>query len=82
MCPGDRLLAFTDGLPEALDRQDRDFGGDRVLAAVSAPADSPQALLCGLQAELAQHVDGREPHDDVTLLCLFAESTAPTSRPG
>lgn len=69
---GDRLLAFTDGLPEALSPLHQDFGEDRVEAALISPSDSPQALLARLQTTLALHVGGGEPHDDVTLLCLFA----------
>jgi serine phosphatase RsbU (regulator of sigma subunit) len=68
---GDRLLVFSDGLPEALSPQNQDFGGERVSAAITQPADSPQALLSSLQDALARHVGNRDPHDDVTLLCLF-----------
>ena len=69
---GDRLLVFTDGLPEALSPQNLALGGERVSAALAAPAEGPQALLAQLQTMLSQHVATREPHDDVTLLCLFA----------
>jgi phosphoserine phosphatase RsbU/P len=74
--PGARLLVFSDGLPEALSPDKVDFGASRVSAAISKAASSPQALLQDLQAELALHVDGREPHDDVTMLCLFAQQSA------
>lgn len=74
--PGDRLLAFTDGLPEALSPQDEPFGEARVRAAFhpqpSHEGTGPQALLAGLGAALAQHMGERPPHDDVTLLCLAA----------
>lgn len=72
---GDRLLVYSDGLPEALNPQNQGFGGERVSAAIAQPVHSPQALLASLQDALDRHVDGRDPHDDVTLLCLFA--TAP-----
>jgi serine phosphatase RsbU (regulator of sigma subunit) len=70
---GDRLLVFTDGLPEALSPQGRSFGDETVREALVSAVHGPQALLERLQALLSQHVAGREPHDDVTLLCLFAE---------
>jgi phosphoserine phosphatase RsbU/P len=76
LMPGDRLLAFTDGLPEARDPLGREFGSDRVAAVLARPMDSPETLLSVLHAELAQHVDGRDAHDDVTLLCLFARPGA------
>ena len=69
---GDRLLVFTDGLPEALSPQGLALGDDVVSSVMTTAADSPQTLLAKLQAELSRHVAGREPHDDVTLLCLFA----------
>jgi serine phosphatase RsbU (regulator of sigma subunit) len=49
------------------------FGEARVLSAFRACADSPQALLAILSADLAQHIGERPPHDDVTMLSLFAE---------
>jgi phosphoserine phosphatase RsbU/P len=70
---GDRLLVFTDGLPEALSPQGQSFGDESVREALVSAVQGPQALLERLQALLSQHVAGREPHDDVTLLCLFAQ---------
>ncbi len=72
MQPGDSLLAFTDGLPEALSPQDQPFGEERVSAALMAARGSPQTLLADLNAQLARHMAERAPHDDVTLLCLSA----------
>lgn len=73
--PRDRLLVFSDGLPEALSPQGVAFGADRVAAALARAAGGPQDLLTDIQASLSQHVGDRAPHDDVTLLCLFAEGT-------
>lgn len=73
---GDRILLTTDGLPEALNPQDQAFGELRVAASIGRAALGPQALIDSLYAELAQHVDGRQAHDDVTMLCLFAHATS------
>jgi phosphoserine phosphatase RsbU/P len=70
---GDNLFMFSDGLPEALNSQNMAFGEARVLSAFRACAHSPQALLAILSADLAQHIGERPPHDDVTMLSLFAE---------
>ena len=70
---GDRILLATDGLPEALDPKDEAFGEHRVAALFGAATHSPQELLARMHAELMQHVNGRQAHDDVTMLCLFAE---------
>lgn len=69
---GDRILLTTDGLPEALNPQDQPFGELRVAASIGRDALSPQALIDSLYAELTEYVDGRQPYDDVTMLCLFA----------
>ena len=71
---GDRMLLATDGLPEALDANDQPFGDNRVAALLSAASDSPQDLLKAIRAEVVQHVNGRQPHDDLTMLCLFAQA--------
>lgn len=74
--PGDRLLAYTDGVPEALDLHDQAFGQDRLIAAWTKAQGNPQQMLDGLSAALATHIGERPPHDDVTLLCLAADTGA------
>lgn len=70
--PGDRLLLATDGLSEAMNPQDQAFGDERVAELLAGDALDPQALVARIHAQVAQHVDGRQAHDDLTLLCLFA----------
>jgi serine phosphatase RsbU (regulator of sigma subunit) len=74
--PGDSLFVFSDGLPEALDPQGRAFGEPCVVAALRESAHKPEALLARLGADLSRHMDGRSPHDDVTMLHLYAEPVA------
>lgn len=76
--PGDTLLAYTDGLPEALSPQDEPFGEQRVAAALVGTPDDPQALLARFTADLAAHTGPRPPHDDVTLLCIAAAALPDT----
>ena len=71
--PGESLLAFTDGLPEALSPEDEPFGEQRVMAALAGARGDPQALLARFSDELAVHLGPRPPHDDVTLLCSAAD---------
>jgi phosphoserine phosphatase RsbU/P len=74
--PGDCLLAYTDGLPEALSPQDEPFGDERVNAALHKAGANPPVLVAALSAALAQHMAQRPPHDDVTLLCMAAVPAA------
>jgi phosphoserine phosphatase RsbU/P len=70
--PGDWLLAFTDGLPEAMNARNEPLGEAQVVAALMAASAGPAELLAQLSRQLDQHVGDRPAHDDVTLLCLAA----------
>ena len=69
---GDWLLAYTDGLPEAMNARDEPLGEAQVVSALLAADADPAMLLRQLSARLDQHVGDRPAHDDVTLLCLAA----------
>jgi predicted permease len=67
--PGDVLIAFTDGVTEARNRDGDEFGEDRVHAllteCIGASAD---ALAATLAERVRSFVAGAEPHDDVTFV--------------
>ena len=72
--PGETLVCFTDGLPDA--KGASGFLGVGRLAAVLADCDGMIAQAVAerlLQAGL-EHLDGR-PHDDIAVLVLQAEAT-------
>ena len=74
--PGDRLVLFTDGLTEARDSSDAEFGEGRLLdAAVRHRTCSAPALQARLIDEVATFTGGRL-QDDATLIVLAADSTA------
>src|SRR3989449_6947 len=69
--PGDLLVAYSDGLTEARDARDEEFGADRLKALLPG--------LRGLSAEQAVRViiddvnaflGGERPHDDLSLVVL------------
>jgi phosphoserine phosphatase RsbU/P len=69
--PGDNLILFSDGVPDALDVRNTPFsmkGVQRV--AQEAGAVSPAALGERLIKAVQQHATSRDPHDDITLVCL------------
>jgi sigma-B regulation protein RsbU (phosphoserine phosphatase) len=71
--PGDRIVLFTDGLTEARDAADQEFGEDRLLrAAVAHRACSAPALQARLTAAVAAFTGGRL-QDDATLIILAAD---------
>ena len=69
--PGDTLVVFSDGIPEAQNPAGEDYGEDRLLACLEAnrgatPAEMRGALLASVRA----FVSGATPSDDMTLLVL------------
>lgn len=70
--PGCRLLFYTDGVNEAMDKQDQEYGYDRLLAWArdSRQYTSEQAAVEGLLASVADFAGGAEQSDDITLLSV------------
>jgi sigma-B regulation protein RsbU (phosphoserine phosphatase) len=68
--PGDTLVAFTDGVVDALGPDDQAFGEERLLLTLRKGAPSVAALLGSIEAALRAHVGQAAPFDDITLLSL------------
>jgi len=75
LAEGDTVLLYTDGLLEAGGYNGADeFGLDRIRACLTVDG-SPRDVIERLTAALAAHIDGGEPEDDVTLVCLRRRGT-------
>ncbi len=75
LAPGDWLIIFTDGLVEAENAQQAEYGEARLLAAIDAgKSDEPAQMLQRLMAEVDLFVGNTPQHDDVTCLLLKSES--------
>jgi sigma-B regulation protein RsbU (phosphoserine phosphatase) len=73
LAPGDRIVLFTDGLTEARDAQDEEFGEERLLeAAIRHRACSAPALQARLADAVATFTGGRL-QDDATLIVMAAD---------
>ncbi|MBO6040503.1 MAG: SpoIIE family protein phosphatase [Oscillospiraceae bacterium] len=69
--PGSKLFLYTDGLAEAVDTQGRMFGTERILAELNKSRDAaPEKLLGDMRAAVSAYEEGREPFDDLTMLCI------------
>jgi sigma-B regulation protein RsbU (phosphoserine phosphatase) len=67
---GDRLVLYTDGITEAMNAADEEFGEERVLeTVVSNRTCSAPALQARLAQAVADFSDGRF-HDDATLIVV------------
>jgi len=75
LAPGDWLVIFTDGLVEAENARQEDYGEGRLLSAIGAGASvQPAEMLKRLMAEVDLFVGNTPQHDDVTCLLLKSES--------
>jgi sigma-B regulation protein RsbU (phosphoserine phosphatase) len=74
MHPGDVLLAFTDGISEAMNHEDEEWGEERMVAtsqrllATSDCAHSAQQVLDCILNAADKFTAGAPQHDDMTLL--------------
>jgi serine phosphatase RsbU (regulator of sigma subunit) len=66
--PGDSILAFTDGVPEAMDVQGLQLETRGVVAAVQGEAYYPRALAEQVVKVVKQFATGRSQHDDIALV--------------
>ncbi|MGB0020471.1 MAG: PP2C family protein-serine/threonine phosphatase [Candidatus Sulfotelmatobacter sp.] len=74
LAPGDWLIVFTDGLVEAENAHQDEYGETRLLSAIAAgTASTPAEMLNRLMAELDLFVGNTPQHDDVTCLLVKAE---------
>lgn len=71
LMPGDSLFVYSDGITEAFDRSDREFGVQRLEAALEQGRGAPAAVLtAGVLAAVAEFTQGAEQSDDITSLAL------------
>jgi sigma-B regulation protein RsbU (phosphoserine phosphatase) len=72
LAPGDTLLIYTDGLVEAVNSRDEEFGEDRTIAWLLTERTSVAAkdALARLTAQLNAYVGMTVQHDDITCLLV------------
>ncbi|WP_321477363.1 SpoIIE family protein phosphatase [uncultured Paludibaculum sp.] len=71
LLPGDILLAFTDGISEAMNASDDEWGEDRMIAEAQAHAElNAEELLQRLFRAADAFAGGVPQHDDMTMVVL------------
>lgn len=76
--PGQVLIAYTDGIVDARNKDGERFSRERLLSLLSAPDRSVAGLIRGVHSALESFVQGAEPYDDITMMVL--RRAAPPSR--
>jgi phosphoserine phosphatase RsbU/P len=80
MRPGDVLLAFTDGISEAMTPEEEEWGEDRMIVTAQQLLSQPdcihtaQQLLDCILAAADKFTSGAPQHDDMTLLICTIEA--------
>jgi len=68
--PGDMLVAFTDGITEALDPDGNLYSKEKLLSQILTPTPSAESLLERIESSLSDHTAGAKQSDDITLLAI------------
>ena len=68
---GRALFFYTDGLNEAENDEQEQFGNERLLKILrDTHFDTARQVIETLEAEVEKHRNGAEPNDDMTMMCL------------
>ena len=68
---GAKLFVYTDGVPEAMDANDKMFDMDRMVSALrEAEEETPERILGHVRKRLDGFVGDAPQFDDITMLCL------------
>ncbi len=77
--PGDVLIAFTDGISEAMNNADEEWGEQKLIETVdSCSGLSPSEIIARIMQAADTFVAGAKQHDDMTLVVLCAQLEKPT----
>jgi len=79
--PGDLLVVFSDGILEAANSLDQEFGEERILQAVEQQwSGSPTEICDAVLAGVRQFLGKMSPHDDQTLMIVRLQQVPSTPR--
>src|SRR5450631_1467208 len=71
MQTGDVLVAYTDGISEAMNRADEEFDEERLIAAIR---NCPERSAANISSHILEHVDaftaGADQNDDMTIVVV------------
>ena len=69
--PGTCIFLYTDGVPEATNANDEQFGTDRMLEALNENEKaSPDQLILNVKNAVEKFTEGEEQFDDLTMMCV------------
>ena len=73
--PKERLFLYTDGITEAFDSRDNEYGEGRLLSFLTrSPGLGHRELIEAVRADVLAFCGTVAPHDDMTLLVLARDA--------
>ena len=74
MEPGDKVVYYTDGIVEAMNKHEDMYGFDRLHEVVkSSPAETAEALMNDIIRSVSDFTGAAPQHDDLTIIVVSAE---------
>lgn len=74
--PGDALVLYSDGVTEAMDADQQEFGEERLCRAVAAAdGENADGVQQRILTDLQEFLGGAPPQDDLTLVVVRVSST-------
>jgi sigma-B regulation protein RsbU (phosphoserine phosphatase) len=71
LIPGDIILLYTDGITEALNEKNEEWGSENLLQTVETESAGGVDLLTkSIRERIARHVGAQQQYDDMTLIAL------------
>ena len=70
LAPGDILLAFTDGITEAMSPEHEIYGRDRVLNVMAKQGEGIDPMIDALMSDVEKFADGIPNRDDICITGL------------
>jgi sigma-B regulation protein RsbU (phosphoserine phosphatase) len=73
--PGDTLITYTDGVPDARDPHGKRYGDARFRQLLGAPITAAQQAMDLVQDAMRNHIADADQFDDITLLFVRRDNT-------
>ena len=74
MAPGDKVVFYTDGIVEAMNKQQEIYGFERLQAVIkSSPAETAEALMNDIILSVSDFTGAAPQHDDLTIIVVSAD---------
>jgi phosphoserine phosphatase RsbU/P len=78
LCPGDLFAIYTDGITEAINQRDEEFGEERLLDVMTRARDLSPSHIVTTVFEEVRRFSGDRQRDDVTLIVARCRSRSVT----